>query len=85
MLRRIGGYPLITVPDSNAPRLKIIELSGGPTSNDRVPLQSEALEGQRQSAMSTRIELSSAPQGQTKSTVDCSKPQRSADVARTTQ
>jgi hypothetical protein len=41
----------------------------------RLPLQFEALEGQRQSATLGPTGLSGVPQGQAKSTVDCSKPQ----------
>jgi hypothetical protein len=81
----------------SAPRLKITGLSGVspdcPVSpratidfaNVRLPPQSEALEGQRQSVMSGCTGLSDVPQGKTNSTVNCSQPQRSADVASTGQ
>jgi hypothetical protein len=64
-----------------------------PQSNDRLRQRSTAVnctavwsaKGQGQSAMSGRTGQSSAPKGQMTSTVNNSKPQRSADVALTGQ
>jgi hypothetical protein len=94
-LEHPANWPLSGI--LSAPRLKFTGLSGvhrtvwwahGATvdfANGRLrstALQSEASEVKRQSVMSGRTGLSGAPQGQTTSMVNSSKPQRSADVVR---
>jgi hypothetical protein len=97
-LARPAKWPLSR--KRNASRLKIIGLSGVspdyPVSHEQrssspavdchaTVAQPKALEVQRQSAMSGHTRLSGAPKGQTNSTANYSKPQRSDDVSCTGQ